>query len=261
MIEKATLEQLKSWFADYVNRFYSEDAGHNLNISLKEEHTKRVCNEIINIGKSLDLDKEFLYLSELIALFHDIGRFEQYTRYGTFADKKSEDHAALGVRIINEEGILKSFNESKRSIILRTIAYHNQAELPLEETQECLLMVKLLRDADKIDIWRVVTDYYFREDKTRNKSIELDLPDTQEISDEVTADILAGKIVRTDDIKTLNDFKVLQMSWVFDLNFPYTFQVVLERKYMEKIRDAISNTTKADEIYSIIKLYLNQKTK
>jgi len=261
MIEKTTLEQLKSWFADYVNRFYSEDAEHNLNIALKEEHTRKVCKEIINIGKSLDLDKEFLYLAEVIALFHDIGRFEQYTRYGTFVDKISEDHAALGVRVINEEGILNMLNSAKRSIILRTIAYHNRAELPTEETEECLFLLKLLRDADKIDIWRVVTDYYLRKDKTRNKSIELDLPDTQEISDKIIADISAGKILITDDIKTLNDFKVVQMSWVFDLNFPYTFQVVQERNYMEKIRDAISNRTNANEIYSIIKLYLNQKTK
>ena len=176
-------KQLKVWFAGYVKRFYSEDAQYNLNIKMKEEHARRVCSEIVDIGKSLELDKDILCLAEIAALFHDIGRFEQYTRYGTFVDGISEDHAALGVRIINKEGILDGFDSKKRSTILRTITYHNHAELPMNETGKCILLTKLLRDADKIDIWRIVTGYYHKKDGIRNISIELDLPDTPEVSD------------------------------------------------------------------------------
>ena len=77
MISQETVINLKSWFADYVKTFQSGDAEYQRNIDLKEEHTRRVCTEILDIGKSLALNKENLRLAEVIALFHDVGRFEQ----------------------------------------------------------------------------------------------------------------------------------------------------------------------------------------
>ena len=62
---------------------------------LKEKHSLRVCNEILNIGKNHNLTDNNLRLAEAMALFHDIGRFEQYTRYQTFVDKKSENHGVM----------------------------------------------------------------------------------------------------------------------------------------------------------------------
>jgi hypothetical protein len=71
------------------------------------------------------------------------------------------------------------------NLLLSVILYHNRAELPEDETEGCLFFAKLLRDADKLDIWRVVTDYYHNKNGHQNSSIELDLPDIPEISDEV----------------------------------------------------------------------------
>ena len=55
----------------------------------------QVCKEILNIGEQIELNNDELRLSEVIALFHDIGRFEQYAHYKTFVDRKSENHAEL----------------------------------------------------------------------------------------------------------------------------------------------------------------------
>ena len=41
-------------------------------------------------------------IAEAVALLHDVGRFEQYKRYGTFNDRKSVNHAALGVEIMKK---------------------------------------------------------------------------------------------------------------------------------------------------------------
>ena len=72
-----------------------------------------------------------LRLAEAIALFHDVGRFEQYARYHTFVDRRSADHAWLGVEILRKEGELDG---STRDLILRTVSYHNRMDLPRDGT-------------------------------------------------------------------------------------------------------------------------------
>ncbi len=37
------------------------------------------------------------------------------------------------------------------------------------------------------------------------------------------------------DLRTLNDFKLLQLSWLYDMNFPVSLQMVHERRYVDKI--------------------------
>jgi HD superfamily phosphohydrolase YqeK len=258
MVSQESISELKSWFAAYVKTFRSDDPDYQRNIDLKEEHTRRVCNEILDVGKSLGLDNEDLHLAEVIGLFHDVGRFEQYDLYGTFSDPESEDHALLGVRVLRKNGVLKTLDQKTRDLILRAVSYHNRATLPTEETKRCLFFTKLLRDADKLDIWRVVTDYYREMNSVRNGVIELGLPDTPEISQDVYTDMMAGRIVRTTCLKTLNDFKVLQMGWIYDVNFPRTFQLVRERGYLEKILDVLPRTREVSEIYSVARSCLEE---
>ena len=197
-----------------------------------------------------------LYIAEITALFHDVGRFEQYARYGTFYDLKSEDHATLGVKVLKENHVLDSLDSKARDLILRSISYHNRAFLPKEETEVCLFFSKLLRDADKLDIWRVVTDYYQNESQERNNALELGLRNDPEIADEVYEYLLAGKIVDVAAIKTLNDFKLLQMGWVYDLNFSRTFDLVRERCYLETIVSSLPKTEKVLKGYSAVKSFL-----
>ena len=258
MIDKKTARALKSWFDDYVKTFQSKNPEHQQNIDLKRDHTRRVCKEILDIGESLGLSEDDLHLSEMTALFHDVGRFEQYTRYGTFLDIKSEDHAVLGVKVLRQNGVLNGLDRSTGDLILKAIAYHNRAALPGDETEECLFFTKLLRDADKLDIWRVVTDYYHEKNRSPNAAIELELPDTRKISDEVCADLIAGRIVKVDHLKTLNDFKLLQMGWIYDVNFPRTFHLLRERRYLEMLRDALPQSEKISTIYSTIRNYLEK---
>ena len=256
MIDHGTVSAFKTWFAEYTKTFQSGNPEDQQNIHLKEAHTRRVCKEILDIGNSLGLNGDDLCVAEVMALFHDIGRFEQYARYGTFVDLKSEDHAVLGVKVLRKTGVLNMVDQSTADLILRGIAYHNRAFLPKDESERCLFFAKLLRDADKLDIWRVITDYYQRKKEDRNGVIELGLPDTPEISSEVCADLMAKRIVNVGYLKTLNDFKLLQMGWIFDVNFSRTFELIQERHYLEMIHDTLPQTKKVTEIYLTVQSYL-----
>lgn len=255
-VSEKNVADLKNWFTNYVQTFRTGDSNQQQNITLKEEHTLRVCQEIVDIGNQLKLSKNELYLSVIIALLHDIGRFEQYNRYQTFLDSQSVNHAELGINILEKSNILANFDKQVKSIIFRTIRYHNRAKLPQKETKNCLFFAKLLRDADKLDILKVVTDYYHQKNRKRNGAIELGLPDTPDISDEVYYDLISEKIVDIKHVKNLNDFKLLQVGWVFDVNFSPTLQRIKTRRYVEMIRDVLPECQKTEDIFTVVHSYL-----
>ncbi len=256
-IEQKNVKDLKKWFTEYVRSFKDDNETDRRNIVLKEDHTLRVCDEILNIGKKLGLDDNKLRLAEIVALLHDIGRFEQYAVYKTFADRNSENHASLGIKVLKKYDVLKKLDASTEKLILRTIELHNRAYLPLEEEEPCLFFTKLLRDADKLDILKVVTDYYHRKESKRNKAIELDLPDTPGISETVYQDLINKTIVNADHIKNLNDFKLLQIGWIFDINFEPTLRCIKARRYLEMIRDVLPETDEIWEIFDVIQRHIN----
>ena len=59
------------------------------------------------------MSKEDIDLAWLTGLLHDIGRFEQVRRYGTFNDAKSIDHGKLGVEILFLEGKIDNVISAK----------------------------------------------------------------------------------------------------------------------------------------------------
>jgi HD superfamily phosphohydrolase len=102
MPRKTILKDLKEWFNAYTHRFDSSDPAIQQAMDLKREHPLRVCGIIVGIGKSLDICPDDLHMAETAALLHDIGRFEQYYKYGTFSGNKSQSHADLGTAAIEK---------------------------------------------------------------------------------------------------------------------------------------------------------------
>ena len=240
VIQETDLLYFKNWFDDYVKQFRTGDERIDPAIGLKEKHTRRVAVEIIDIGCSLHLDTEYCRLAEIVALLHDIGRFKQYVRYRTYSDQKSEDHAKLGLEEIARTGVLDRLPLYEQELVGNVVSYHNRASLPPSDDHKFLLLLKLLRDADKVDILHVVTEHYAG--YGRNEAINIGLPDTPEISEKIVGSILSGRLADVNDMRTVNDFKLLQVGWVFDINFPRTYQIFKQRRYLEKLSAALPQT-------------------
>jgi hypothetical protein len=186
-------------------------------------------------------------LAEAMALLHDVGRFEQYAVYRTFNDRASENHARLGIRQIARHNLLNGCTKQSRRCITRSIAHHNAAQLPELEDEITLFFMRLLRDADKLDIWKVFIDYYRERENYRNAAIELDLPDDPDYSHKILDAFHTQSFALIQDLKTLNDFKLLQISWVFDLNFVPSFQAVHRRKYINQIEATLPQSKEIRE--------------
>ncbi len=217
-----------------MNKFYSsEDEEVKANLKLKEIHTFKVYRNINFISKSLNLNHEEINLAKSIALFHDIGRFEQLIKYKTFLDRNSENHSEIGLRILKEEGILKFMDENERNILIDAIRYHNVRNVP-EIKDKSLFFCKLIRDADKIDIIRVWIDY-FECKENFDPSYGFNLSKNDDYSRNIIKDIFENKISPIENVKTYNDIKLLLLTWIYDINFVPSLNLILKRKYIQKI--------------------------
>ncbi len=251
------LHILKEWFDTYTGDILEAEQGDE-HILLKIDHTRRVCDEIEMIGRSISLDQDAMRLSRVIALFHDIGRFDQFATYKTFVDKDSVDHAQHGVTILKDSSLLDTFSDKVNRIILTAIEHHNKAYIP-DLPEEILLYTKLIRDADKLDIYKVVTDYYQRTDSEENRVIQLGLPDTPGISEAVKEDLLGHRIVLSDHLQNLNDFKLLQAAWIFDCNFSATYKTIREREYLRILQDQLPDTDQISLLFKDLQTFLNSR--
>ncbi|MGB9499051.1 MAG: HD domain-containing protein [Dissulfuribacterales bacterium] len=252
-MNQKNISGLKKWFDDYVNGYYTDDPAVNRAIKLKKDHTLRVCRNIKMLGNKLNISEKDMMFAEVIALLHDIGRFEQFAVYGTFKDATSVNHARLGLKVIEQHHLLSTCDHREQEIAIAAVAHHNAIALPKDKNDSSLFFMKLIRDADKLDIWKVVTDYYSNQDRGRNKTLELDLSVDPEYSPEVLLALNEKKIIRMEKLKTLNDFKLLQLSWVYDLNFSFSFETLLEHGYIDRIAASLPQT---DEIVSMVRQVL-----
>ncbi|AFV23105.1 metal-dependent phosphohydrolase [Methanolobus psychrophilus R15] len=250
-------DDLEKRFLEYARSFYSEDSFILRNIKLKEGHSLRVCKNASLISASEKLDCEERYLAMTIALFHDIGRFEQLSRYRTFRDSESEDHALLGVKVLKSAGILSVLSPEQQDTIYQAIWNHNRYRIPDGLDSKCLFHSRLVRDADKLDIFKVLTDYYSEKDSFPNPALDMGLPDIPEYSQSLLDDIFNCRIASTANVKTCNDMRLTRLSWVFDLNFPETLRLVRERGYIDMIVEKLPQDNNVAAIHAHLKGHMD----
>lgn len=211
-------------FLDYASHFDSEGNGK---IKLKIVHTQAVTEVMNRLTQKLALSEHVKKLAYLCAVYHDIGRFEQLKRYNTFSDAVSFDHAALSCEILREEHLLDELPENEREMILTAIANHNRFAIEPGLDEETLLLCKLIRDADKCDIYRV----FAFEDMVDTMSETLEQVAEEAISDVVYENVLKHVCVKREDRKTGVDVWVGFLTFVFDIYFKESIDWILETGY------------------------------
>lgn len=259
-MQKEDLNFFKKWFLDYVDRFFSPEVFIQENIQLKIEHTARVCENILLLAKAEEVGEEGCRLAETTALFHDLGRFEQFMKYRTFKDSESENHALLGVKILESTGVLSRLSLREKDLILKAVEYHNLMEIPecAENSRELVFYSNLIRDADKLDILKLVSEDYKKEEEFRNPALEFNMPDTPGCSKKIVKDILNNRMAKLTDTRNLNDVKLLRLSWIFDISFPAAFTFLKERGYLETILYSMSETEEVQMVRGHLESYLNE---
>jgi hypothetical protein len=261
-MEQEQLEKIRVWFDDYAAGFYGDDAYVNANLKLKEDHSRRTCDEMRYLAEELSLSDNQKRVADAIALLHDIGRFEQFARYGTYNDTRSEDHCLLSLKVLREAKVLDGIEKKEKQLIEKAIEYHGTRELPSDLEGECLLFSQLVRDADKVDVFYVVPEYYkqYRENPD-GFNLELEFKDVPQYSKQILEDVLRGRLVDYSRLRTLNDMKLLQLGWVYDVNFTATLKRIRQRRFLEQIIDFLPRTEDIEKVKTKIFEYVDSRIK
>jgi hypothetical protein len=225
-------EDFAAWFEAYAQNFKRGDPEYDRNIDVKLDHSRRVHGEAERILASLNRAGDWTRNARLAALFHDVGRFEQYARWQTFVDRDSANHAVLSARVLIEQKVLAALTAADRRVILPAVALHNRIELPEGLPQAVDAAVRVVRDADKIDIFRVLLEH-FRPGGSKNDVVTLGLiRDSEAFSPSVLDRVGQGRAVNYQDLVYVNDFKLLLLSWIPRLNFPPSAERFIEQDYL-----------------------------
>lgn len=233
-------------FESYLNSYDRTDD----KVRLKIVHTYGVVGQAANIARRMRLSNEDTELAKLIALLHDLGRFEQLQRFDSF-EPDTMDHAAYGVQVLFEEGMIRKFlPESTWDSIIRTaIAKHSDYSLSGAADARTQLHARLIRDADKLDNCRVkLTDA--TETFLGASPEEIG---AQEISPAIYDTIFRNQCILSADRKTLMDYWVSYIAYFFDINFRESMDIIVENDFISRIirRIPYSNPKTAEQMNDI----------
>lgn len=254
------LEKAEKNFKDYLKDYDL----NNGNIKLKIKHTYEVMKKSEYISKGLNLNKEDIDLSKLIALLHDIGRFEQVKQTNDFIDSTGFEHANYGVKVLFEENLIRKFidNDKYDNIIKKAIYNHNKYKIEDNLSEKEILHCKIIRDADKLDNFRVKETEEFKNIFPSKYN-----PDTinyESISPKVYEDIMNHKCIKLEDRQTQIDFWICVIGFIFDLNFNISKQYIKEKGYIDILIDRIEyknkeTKEKMEQIRKCAKQYLEEE--
>ena len=245
-------EKAKQLFIEYLE----EHDKTQKKIKLKEEHTFRVVDISEQLATALSLDEKDIELAKTIALLHDIGRFDQAKLFDNFKDSETFDHAEYAVELLKNKKILEqsAFDQEEINIVLIAIKNHNKYKIENNLKEKELLHTNIVRDADKIDILKIVVG----EDLNQTSKKEIGT-----MTDKVLTDFLNSKSVNYIHLKTRLDIYLNRLAFAFDINYKWSLIYIRNKGYMdmlmEKMRKENADTKeRIDLVENHIKDYLNQ---
>ena len=252
-MDKEFLNQIRQWFLEYSARFEMDEAGDREMIELKRSHTLCVVDNAVLVARGEGLSEPLALLAEAAALLHDVGRFPQYMQYRTFNDGTSVNHGELGAKVVREAGVLGALSTPEREAVISAVHFHNAYAIPDIEDETAIGLLRVLRDADKLDIWRVMADFYELPPSERSPAVANHLEDRPTYSPEMLEKLARGIPCRFADATVLNDLKFMNLSWAYFLNFSTTCRLLLERRLAQRVASTLPDTPEiADAMGSLM---------
>lgn len=264
-------------FAEYVRNYDPSDE----KIKLKIDHTYRVAGLCQRIAESLGLSEPDVDIAWLLGMLHDIGRFEQIRRFGTFNDVQSVDHAEFGADLLFKEGLIRKFaegyyeecelaepeNQEDEQIIKNNehhnkdtgllemeIRQHNKYRVKEDLTERQRMFCDILRDADKVDIFKVNADipmeiiYDVTTEELKNGII------TKEVLESFYKKETVLKSVRRSAV----DHIVGHISLLFELVYKESYRQAKEQGYVYKLLDFKSDVPEVNAEFDDMRKYVDE---
>ncbi len=249
-----------AYYQTFAGRFApeSEDAEH---LHLKWKHSLHVLANAEGIlsGKlPAAFTPELVRAAQLAALYHDVARFEQYVAYRTFRDAESADHGAWGSKLLKTLPFLEGETSRTKGLVRAAVGMHNRFGIPEGVPEAFRLITQVVRDADKIDILRVISGYAGPGGK-RSNVVTWKLKDEPEKWTQSVYDaVLAGRLGISSEMRYITDFLLLLCSWLHDLNFEASFVLMREQGHMDAVLAELPKGAAMDKVRVLVDRALRQ---
>lgn len=247
-------ETVKQAFASYTENYNASDP----KIRLKIDHTYRVADLCERIAETVpSADKDLAWLSGML---HDVGRFEQVKRYNTFTDAKSVDHAAFGADLLFKDHLIDSFgafDKDCKDVLETAIRNHNRFRIEEDLSDAYRAYCQILRDADKIDIFRVSVETPMEE----IYDVPLEELKKAAVSETVKQGFREKRALIRSERKTPADILVGHICLVHELVYPISVKIVREQGYLDQLLQFRSDNKDTDEWFAYMRETLLQQDK
>lgn len=226
---------LQNGFDAYIRKFNAEDE----RISLKIYHTGKVVEICDRLSDALFLPENDRDLIWAVGMLHDIGRFEQAAATGSFLESVGNDHAEAGVRYLFSGDHIRDFlpegvlSQDDLNCIRDAIRYHNKHALPVGLTDRSRFFCNMIRDADKLDIFRVCLENSFEV----AHEFPTDTVSRSAVSPEVFDCFRQRQTLDYSKRKEPADIFLGHIAMCFGLHFPESRKIACEQGFIEKMMD------------------------
>lgn len=239
------------YFEEYVKKYDL----NNSQAKLKYFHSLKCMDLAKDIATKLDIfDEEEILVIGMIALFHDIGNFNNDNTF-TETGKKEDDETMKSINILFDEGIIRKITEDTKydTIIKLAIFCHNKEGLPPNIDDKKIHICNILKDVHKLEELRMVIDNPYIDNRIECYPSSMVYNEFKKLS------LIDSKLAEnnTDNI-------LIYLSNVYGLNYRYSYYLLKESDYLSKITNSLLYDDKKIEkffkqIETVLKNYINKK--
>lgn len=270
--------------ADFINfRQYYQNAAVRLpkDNFYQDFITHKVIHsaEVLRIGRTIlrqtpELNAksaDFKLAAERALLFHDVGRFEEGILRWQAENNQEEvaasslkfNHCDIGYKILLK---VPAYNDPR---ILAAVKFHGrmmedvcavpewQQFMQLPEKEEIKQILFLTRDADKLanlrsikKEQRIYHDIFYKQLSPKQRIAPL--------SKDVVEQFMAGKTILFPTVTSFADRILMDISWIFDINYPASLWICKEECYFEYLLEELDKLNKNKELQRDIVEKINQ---
>ncbi len=259
--EKMNINQyntLQNRFFNYVDIFKEENGDFCFSLKEKLSHINRVTENALYISENEKWSENDCLIAKLCGLFHDIGRFSQYKKFKTFSDNKSVNHGQQGFDVINSNNLFEGIDLNESQIILDAVHYHNSLQIPENLSSKSKSFTNLTRDADKIDIFFMLTNCIENNTLESHQDLLWNLP-MEGPNPIIVEKLLNNSNALYSEIKSGTDVCLLQLCWLYEMNYNSSLVKINENKTVELLATIMPKSLEVEKCVKHISQYIKHR--
>ncbi len=242
--------RLLKYFEEYVKKIDMNNAW----AKAKYFHSLKSMDLARNIAADLDIfNEEEMVIIELIALFHDIGSFENNNH--NYLDNEEKDNAMRSIDILFDEGIIRKITEDTKydNLIKLGIFCHNKEGLPKNIDEKTVCICNIMKDVYRLEELRMIINYPYVDNRINtypSASVYDEFKQFKEVNNKMSDN-------NADNV-------LICLSRLFNINYRASYVLISEKGYVDKIISSLDFEDRKiekffEQIQIVLKNYLQKK--